>query len=135
MDASWDLIPTAFSPNRDHRGRLSMYDVLAYVTGVPGNAQVIARVVLPRAIILAPNFADSRANVGVNPTAPAICLVKKNGVQVGTITIAVDGTAVFASTGGAAVTFAIGDVLAIEAPTVADATMAEVSISLVGTLS
>lgn len=56
------------------------------------------------------NFSTAQAHVdGVNPTATQTLDVQKNNISVGTITISSAGAFTFASTGGVAVVFAVGD--------------------------
>lgn len=69
------------------------------------------------------NFGGSYGTCSTLPTTSFVAIVKKNGVQVGTITIATNGTYAFASTAGAAVSFAIGDNRRVYGPASADATI------------
>lgn len=108
------------------------YDMMFSFAGVPTADKVMAQVILVRASTLAINSAGSRGVVGVNPTAPATILVKKNGATVVTISVTVGGVFSFANVG--AITFAAGDVVTLVAQTVPDATMADISVTLAGAL-
>lgn len=78
---------------------------------------------------LADDFVGAVYDVGINPTASFVLTVAKNGATIGTITVATDGTATFATTGGGE-TFAVGDVLTVTGPGTADATIANSAFTL-----
>lgn len=71
-----------------------------------------------------PNFNGFQGGVdqdrGTNPAATYVCVIRKNGVNIGTLTYNTDGTCVAASTGGASGTFAVGDTMAIYGNSTAD---------------
>lgn len=69
------------------------------------------------------NFGGSFGTCSTAPTGSWVAIVKKNGVQVGTITVAPDRTYAFASTSGATVAFAIGDNRRVYGPASADGTI------------
>jgi hypothetical protein len=74
----------------------------------------------------------ARAYAGVSATAEAVLDVHRNGSPIGTITFGTGAaTGTFATAGGA-VTFAAGDRLAIINQNPADATLADLSITLLG---
>ncbi len=109
------------------------YDLLLFAPGVPTADLLLARVVAPRQITLPVNLAGSRGSVGTNPSAIATITAKKNGVAVGTISISTAG--VFAFTAASAVSLVAGDVLSLHAQAApADAVLADISITLVGSL-
>lgn len=110
------------------------FDVLLSVAGKPSAAEGLARWVFARTVTFPTNFAGSQASAGTPATAQTVFTLAKNGVQAGTVTFAAGaGTASFASTGGAVVTLAAGDVLTLTAPNPADATLADLAITLAGT--
>jgi hypothetical protein len=78
------------------------------------------------------NMAGSQASVGTNPAATYVLTCLKNGVSFGTITIGTSGIASFATSGGAAVTFAAGDLLTVQAPSTVDASVARVRFTIKG---
>jgi expansin (peptidoglycan-binding protein) len=52
---------------------------------------------------------------------------------VGAISISTGGAVTFTSSGGAAVSFAVGDRMTITAPTPADANLSDIALTLAGT--
>jgi hypothetical protein len=110
------------------------FDVHAFHPGVPANSAILLRVPIARAVSFAANFAGSYGKASANATGSTAIDVQKNGSSVGTITYAAGAsTATFASSGGAAVSFAAGDLLSIHGPGTADATLADIGIVLAGT--
>lgn len=109
------------------------YDMAFYVSGVqPGN-KVIFKFTFTRDVEFPDDFAGSDLHAGVAATAEFVYTVKKNGSDIGTITVAAAGTSgTFVTTGGAT-SFAANDVLELVTQTTADATLANVSITLSGT--
>lgn len=80
------------------------------------------------------NFVGSVGRCLTNPTATAVFTIKKNGVAVGTVSIATSGAFTFASTNGAAVVFSgQADYISVVTPTIQDATLADAGFVLVGT--
>jgi hypothetical protein len=75
------------------------------------------------------SFADSVASAATASTGTAVLTILKNGASVGTITFTASAAGVFA---GAGATFAVDDILSITAPSSADATLANVSVTLKG---
>lgn len=110
------------------------YDMGFYVSGLqPDNTQILKHV-FARAVTFAANFAGCQLHAGTAATASAVYTIKKNGTTVGTITVAASGTTgTFASSGGSAVNFAIGDTMEIITPTPQDTTLASASITMAGT--
>jgi hypothetical protein len=109
------------------------YDITLWQEGKPDADQVMLKVKLPRAVAFASNFGGSTtAPADTAATAETVFSITKNGTEVGTITYAIGGTTgTFASTG--AVSFALGDVLTIVAPSAQDATLEGIAICLKGT--
>ena len=108
------------------------YDVVTFFPGVPGASEVLSRVVFTRQVAFPIALAGSYASAGTAATASTIVSTKKNGAAFGTCTFAIAGTTcTFASTVGAV--FAAGDVLTVTAPAGADATLADIAITLAGT--
>jgi VCBS repeat-containing protein len=117
-------------------GYLAMVDlqrVRFFFTFTPEASEVLLLFVAEQAMVFADDFAGSRGNCGTNPTGSFAMDVQKNGVSVGTITISTGGAFTFA-TSGSSVSLAAGDVLKVVAPSSADATCANVAISLKGSL-
>jgi hypothetical protein len=110
------------------------YDSTIWQAGLPGASQVLLNTKMARAVAYAANFAGSTcAPSDVAATASAVFSIKKNGTTVGSATYAASGTvATFTSVGGAAVSFAVGDVLTVVAPASQDATLSGIALVLAG---
>lgn len=128
FDAAGNAIDSGLTPG----GGVQPYDVTFAYPGAPPNAQTVQLICFSRAIAFAANWAASRGHCGAVPTAAAVFTVQKNGATVGTITIATSGSFTFATIGGAIVSFAAGDTLAILTPP-SDATLSSVTITFAGT--
>ena len=77
------------------------------------------------------NLTLSLAKTRIASTINSVFLIKKNTIQIGTITFIagnVAGTFLFSN----AITFLVGDILEIIAPTISDITLTDISISLYG---
>jgi len=108
------------------------YDVVTFFSGVPGASEVLSRVVFTRQVAFPIALAGSYASAGIAATAETIVSTNKNGAAFGTCTFAIAGTTcTFASTVGAL--FSAGDVLTVVGPGSADATLADIAITLAGT--
>lgn len=95
------------------------------------DSEIVGGFVFPRGVDLLADLPNCVAKLGVAPTSGAVFSLNKNGVGVGTITfsgVSTTGVFSFAST----VNFAAGDVLTIVAPATADATAADLTVTLVG---
>lgn len=112
------------------------YDLGFFVPGLPTANAVAFRHTFVRNVNFAANFAASDGDAMVAATGSAQFTLKKisGGVSsnVGTVTFT-GATPAFASTGGAAVSFAAGDIFELVTPTSQDATLAGVSLTLSGT--
>jgi hypothetical protein len=106
-----------------------VYDSHFYFTGIPSNAQKIS-VAAARSMTIPVGCTGSRVSVGVNPASQATVALKKNGSTVGTITVATNGTATF--TCASPVSFAAADLFTVQHQDTADATMADIAITIVG---
>lgn len=106
--------------------------VHAFVAGRPANGALIAAILPSVTCHFAAGLADSRAKAGVAATAQTVFSVQKNGVEVGTITFDAAGTSgAFAAAAQTDLTNA--DELTVHAPATADATLADLRITLHGT--
>lgn len=121
---------TIETSNEDNR-----YDVSFYLEGLIPAGKTVAGSVIPRQINL--HTTDFYVQKSVNQSATSIIfLVRKNGVQVGTITLNSNGTK-FLVLNQNPLNLADGDILTIFAPgasTHIDATLADVSITIKGFL-
>lgn len=110
------------------------FDVQTFYPGIPTASAKIYRGKLARAVTFAANFAGSYFTASANATGSTVFDIQKNGSSIGSCTIGAGGvTPTFATSGGAAQSFAAGDILAIIAPGSADATLADPAITLAGT--
>lgn len=107
------------------------YDVTSFLAGNPVASGLVLGLTFARAVNFLSNFSGSVGTVGTNPTASAVYTVKKNGSSVGTVAISTAGAFTFSTSG--AVSFASGDRMTITAPTVQDATLGDVAMTLAGT--
>jgi hypothetical protein len=106
------------------------FDVHLFYPGVPAASALLTRVPLGRAVNFPSGLSGSYAKASVAATASTTFTMYKNGFSVATIVFGA-GSAVgtFSSSG---VSYAAGDVLSVQAPATADATLANVGIVLVG---
>lgn len=109
------------------------YDVDYSVAGAPAGSATVPLKKFTRAVSFLSNFGGSQGTCETNPTSTATYTVQKNGSTVGTVAISTGGAFTFATSGGAAVSFAIGDVLTVITPAT-DPTLAGVSFTLAGKL-
>lgn len=111
-----------------------LYDIALFVPGQPAATALVFRFVFPRAVSFPTNLAGSLGLAVTAPTGAAAFTVRRNGTNVGSIDFAAgQTTAAFTLAGGAA--FAAGDVLELVAPSPQDGTLADLSITLLGTRS
>lgn len=107
------------------------YDLHVTYNGRMDNGVTLLRAILPRTTTFNSGLTESFAKSEVAAAAEAVCTIYKNGASVGTITwaaAATTGAFAMATTQG----FSAGDILEIVAPTLSDATLADISITLVG---
>jgi hypothetical protein len=107
----------------------TLYDLGFYYPGVPGDDQILGRIVLPRAAYVPSGATDSRCDAGAAATGATTIDLQKNGTSFGSIAVSASGTT-GSFTVSAATDFAAGDVLSIVGPSTADATLADISIAL-----
>jgi hypothetical protein len=108
------------------------YDILCGIVGKPSNGEVVLLFVAPRAFRIPANAAGSYLKAGIAATGSSVFSIQKNGAQFLTATVAGSGTT--ATFSGSQTDFAAGDVLKIVAPATADATLADIAITLAATL-
>lgn len=108
------------------------YDVSVWVPGALTSSQRVLRFKVVRAFTWPISLTGSYGSADTAATGSTVFTIKQNGVSIGTITFAASATtATF--TFAAAVTFAVGDVITIDAPGSADATLAGVAFNIAGT--
>lgn len=108
-----------------------VYDVGAYVPGVPTASQVLVLLPVVRAFTLPAGLSGSVGKATVAAAAATDFDITKNGVSIGTMSFALGATsATFTFT--AAVDFGPGDVMGVIAPGTPDATLADISFVFAG---
>jgi hypothetical protein len=109
------------------------YDISLFYPDVLPDGGTLATFTAARPFSLADDFAGSVGHCAVNPSSTAVLEVQKNGTPIGTITISTGGGFTFATTGSGPETFTAGQRLSVVAPSPDDATLADVSITFLGT--
>lgn len=99
--------------------------------GVVDSSICIMIVPTPVRFKLKDDFAGSQVSVGTNPSASRAFSIKKDGTQIGTLTINTSGVGTWLLTPDASKIFEIGDVLSIDTPA-SISTLADVGIVIVG---
>lgn len=108
------------------------YDLSTFFPGVPANSQLVLRWQAPRAITIPSGATNSQASAGTAATGSTTFTIKQNGSSVGTIVWSASGTT-GAFTVSSTINIAAGDVITITGPATADATLADISITLAAT--
>lgn len=108
-------------------------DVYGFYPGAPDSSAVVLRVPIVRAMTFADDFSGSYGRAGTAATASAAFTITVNGSTVGTMTFASAATSATFATSGGVVSLVAGDILAVIAPSPADATLADVGFGLAGT--
>lgn len=110
------------------------YSFSFWFTEPPAASEVLTILVADQAFTIPANFAGLQSSVGTNPTASFAMDVQRNGVSIGTITVATDGSVSAATIGAAAKAISSGDVIRVIAPATADATAADMAFTIIGAL-
>ena len=101
------------------------YDFQFACPGVPAQNMVIGQYIIPREMVLQSTGHSAKATVPA--TASLVLALMVNGIEIGTATIAADGTATFAVTQR---TLNAGEIVVCSVKT-ADATAADLSVNMV----
>jgi hypothetical protein len=107
------------------------FDVGVTAPGLGTNSQLLLRLKLARAVTFPAGAALSQAAASANATGSTTFTLKKNGTSFATINFAASA-AVGTWTQASDAVFAAGDLLEIDGPATADATLADVGITLAG---
>lgn len=105
-----------------------------FFPGIPAGSALMAAMVQVGNVAIPLNFSGSQAIAQTASTGTAVITVKKNGSTVGTITFSASTAGVFATSGGA-FTMVAGDVISLTNQGSSDATLANISVSILGTRS
>jgi hypothetical protein len=108
------------------------YDIATFYPGVPGSSQTLLRWIAPRAVTIPSGGTNSQCSCGTAATANTTLTIKQNGSSVGTILVSAAGTS-GAFTVSSVVNLVAGDVLTITGPATADATLADIAVTLAAT--
>lgn len=113
-------------------GEYGPYRAPIWVRGVPSNSEILMRwQVKGQALVLLPDMLGCSFVADTAATASTVWSIRRNGSAVGTLTWAAAGTVpTLATTSNAAQTFAIDDFFDLIAATSADATLGDVSGTL-----
>lgn len=113
-----------------YEGPVPPYDIYTNVPGIPAGSSII-RFQADRAFKINSGMSGGQCSAGTAATASTTVTFKKNGSSIGTFVWAASATTctiTFSST----VSFAAGDVFEFDFPSTADATLADVSITVPG---
>ena len=106
-------------------------DIAVFAPGLGSNSQILLRLKVTRATTFPAGAALSQASASANATASTTYTLKQNGTAFATINFAA-GANSGTWTQAADAIFAAGDILEIDGPATADATLANVGITLAG---
>lgn len=102
-----------------------------FVPGVGANAQVCAYLALTVGVKFPAGAAGSYANAKTAATASTVYTFSKNGSAFATATFAISGV-IATWTQASDATFAAGDILELDGPATADASLANIGFTLAG---
>lgn len=109
----------------------NIYDIGWFVAGTPTDAQVVLLYSSPRAVIIPSSMTGSIGRAGSASTGTVHFQVQHNGTAVGSVTFTAASTASFSLTSAIALTS--GDTLKVVAPSPADSTLQNVSVTFSAT--
>lgn len=113
-------------------GGANPIDVGVFWPGVGANSQKLLRIPVNRAITFPAGAASSNAKAGTAATASTTFTLTKNGTSFATVVFGIS-SATGTWTQASDANFSAGDVLEIDGPATADATLADFGINLAGT--
>lgn len=133
MSAIDDIIvdddPVSKTSLRDY---LRPYTIVVQYNGELPASTDLLRMVMPVAVEFAATLPGTYGRALVAPTADTTLTIKKNGSSIGTLVFEAGSPTTVLITFASTVTFAAGDLLQITSPGSPDATLADVSITLLG---
>lgn len=129
--ADWEI----YSPD----GSAAPYDIGSQMIGKPEAGATVIQFTTVRAFSVLDGFKGCGAASLVNATANAtfaISKIERNGstTPLGTVVLATDGSSSFTQTVSGNMEFLVGETLTITAPDPQDTTLADISISIAGSL-
>ena len=129
--ADWEL----FSPDRS----ASPYDIGNQIVGKPTAGATVLQFTVVRAFTLLEGFKGCVADSLVDAAATATFSIQKKersgaSTPIGQVNFATNGTVTFTQTGSGDMLFLVGETLSVSAPDPQDAALADISISLAGSL-
>ena len=107
------------------------FSIGTFIAGKPGASEKLIRFKTPKAFTLPVALTGSQFVAEVAATASTTFTITKNGTSIGTLAFAASGT-VPTITFATATAFVVGDVLGLNAPATADATLADISFTFAG---
>lgn len=107
------------------------FDVSTFAPGLGTNSQILLRVKLARAVTFPASATLSQASASANATGSTTFTFKKNGSSFATVNYAAASSSGTWTQASDAI-FAAGDLLEIDGPATADATLADVGLTLAG---
>lgn len=105
------------------------YDMYATIPGVMTNNMLVIGLDAVRTFTIPISLTGSTGKAGVAATGSTTLTLNKNGSPIGTLVWSPSGTTA-AKTFASAVSFAVGDIFTLTGPATADATLADIRISL-----
>lgn len=108
-------------------------ELSAFVSGSPSDGELVFSYIASKAFTLPSGLTGSYGESVASATGSAAFSIKKNGVEVGTATWAASATTATLAM-ASATAFAAGDTLTITGPATADATLADITFALLGSL-
>lgn len=113
---------------------LQSYRVGFFFTSAPTASEVLCIHTFTDSCSFPANFhsPDSGDYVGTNPAGSFVLTFKINGTTIGTLTISTAGVSTWATTGSAIIHASAGETLIVTGPAGADATIANVAVTLRG---
>lgn len=129
----WDGVEWVLEESGGGGGTPHPISIGVWVAGKPAAGEKVARVAVPKAADFPNDLTGSIAVAQVASTGNVSFAVSVNGSAEGTIVFNASDTGVF--TGFGAINLVAGDIVQITAPSTQDATLADISITLLGELA
>lgn len=111
------------------------YDLEFEFDTTPLADEVVGKKIISRDLELPANLTGSLGSVGTNPAASFVLSLKDDGVEIATITISTGGVFTFATTSGTFKAVSSGSLLTLEAPSTPDASVADVVLTVLASVT